>query len=72
MLALQPPSDRLEIEQLLTTHVDALNRRDFDAWDEAFMADAYVDCRATGSRTKPCWLPDSVLSRFRGSFIVGR
>jgi len=48
MLSLQLISDRLEIEELLIGYADALDRRDFDAWDEVFTADAYIDYRATG------------------------
>jgi hypothetical protein len=48
MLDLQQVSDRLEIEQLLACYVDALDRRDFDAWDDVFTPDAHIDYRATG------------------------
>ncbi len=80
MWALQQISDRLEIEQLLTRYVDALDRRDFDAWDEVFMADAYVDYRATGGidgsyPAVKAWVRD-VMQRFPnyqhllGNFVI--
>lgn len=48
MVDLQLIADRLEIEQLLTRYANALDRRDFDAWDAVFTPDAYIDYRATG------------------------
>lgn len=48
MLSLQQMSDRLEIEQLLVDYASAIDRKDFDALDDVFTADAYIDYRAMG------------------------
>jgi hypothetical protein len=48
MLSLQQISDRLEIEQLLVDYSSAIDRKDFDALDRVFTADAYIDYRAMG------------------------
>ena len=47
-LTLQQISDRLEIEQLIVDYANAIDRRDFDALDHVFTADAYIDYRAMG------------------------
>src|ERR1700761_3642489 len=47
-LTLQPISDRLEIEQLIVDYANAIDRRDFDALDQVFTPDAYIDYRAMG------------------------
>jgi hypothetical protein len=41
-------SDRLEIQQLLISYSEAIDRRRFDELDDVFIPDAYVDYRATG------------------------
>jgi SnoaL-like domain len=48
MLSLQEMSDRMEIQQLITTYANAIDRRDFDALDGVFTPDAYIDYRALG------------------------
>jgi len=48
MLNLQQISDRLEIRQLMIAYATALDTRNFDAWDDVFTPDAYIDYRATG------------------------
>ncbi len=47
-LTLQQISDRLEIEQLIVDYANAIDRRDFDALDQVFTPDAYIDYRAMG------------------------
>jgi SnoaL-like domain len=41
-------SDRLEIQQLLISYSEAIDRRRFDELDDVFIPDAYIDYRATG------------------------
>lgn len=48
-LSLQEISDRLEIQDLIARYSYALDRRDFDALDDLFTADAVLDYRATGA-----------------------
>jgi 3-phenylpropionate/cinnamic acid dioxygenase small subunit len=48
VLSIQQISDRLEIQQLLVDYANAIDRRDFDALDSVFTADAYIDYRAMG------------------------
>jgi hypothetical protein len=48
MLDLQEISDRLEIQQLMINYSTAIDRRDFDALDQVFTPDAYIDYRAMG------------------------
>jgi SnoaL-like domain len=48
MLSQAEISDRLEIQQLLVTYSEAIDRRRFDELDEVFVPDAYIDYRATG------------------------
>jgi SnoaL-like protein len=48
MLSAQEMSDRLELQQLLISYSEAIDRREFDELDEVFTADAYIDYRATG------------------------
>jgi hypothetical protein len=40
--------DRLAIDDLLTTYTTAVDRHDWDALDEVFTADAFIDYTATG------------------------
>jgi len=47
-LSLQELSDRFEIQDLLVTYSDAIDRRDWDALDDVFTADAVIDYTATG------------------------
>jgi SnoaL-like protein len=48
MLSAQEMSDRLELQQLLISYSEAIDRREFDELDGVFTADAYIDYRATG------------------------
>jgi len=48
MLSLQQISDRLEIQQLFVDYADAIDRRQWDALDQVFTPDAYIDYRAMG------------------------
>jgi ketosteroid isomerase-like protein len=48
-LTTQQISDRLEIQDLIARYSYALDRRDYDALDELFTADAMLDYRATGA-----------------------
>lgn len=48
MLDLQTISDRLEIESVLVTYVNAIDARDFDALDAVFTPDAHIDYTAMG------------------------
>ena len=48
MMSLGEISDRLEIQQLMTTYSNAIDRRDFDRLDAVFTPDAYIDYRAMG------------------------
>ena len=48
MFSLSEISDRLEIQQLMTTYSNAIDRRDFDRLDAVFTPDAYIDYRAMG------------------------
>ena len=47
-LTLQQISDRLEIEQLIVDYANAIDSRNFDALDQVFTQDAYIDYRAMG------------------------
>jgi hypothetical protein len=48
MQNLQQIGDRLEIQQRLMDYANAIDRRDWDALDAVFTADAYIDYRALG------------------------
>ena len=48
MLSLQEISDRLEIQDLMTTYSAALDRKEFDKMDAVFTPDAYIDYRQMG------------------------
>ena len=48
MMSLAEISDRLEIQQLMATYSNAIDRRDFDRLDIVFTPDAYIDYRAMG------------------------
>ena len=48
MMSLVEISDRLEIQQLMTTYSNAIDRRDFERLDTVFTHDAYIDYRAMG------------------------
>ena len=48
MLSLEEISDRLELQHLLISYSEAIDRREFDELDEIFVDDAYIDYRDTG------------------------
>lgn len=48
MLTQQAISDRLELQQLLTDYATAIDERDFDALDQVFTPDAYIDYQPLG------------------------
>ena len=48
MLSLEEISDRLELQHLLISYSEAIDRREFDELDEIFTPDAYIDYRDTG------------------------
>ena len=53
MLELQTLSDRLEIDDLLTTYTMAVDDGDWDALDRVFTPDAHIDYSATGGAAGP-------------------
>lgn len=74
---LQYLADRFAIEDLLARYADALDRRDFDAWDAVFTPDARIDYRATGGIEGPypavkAWVRE-VMQRFpRYQHLLGK
>ena len=48
MLSLAEISDRLEIQQLMTSYSNAIDARDWNRLDAVFTPDAYIDYRALG------------------------
>jgi hypothetical protein len=48
MLSLEEISDRLELQHLLISYSEAIDRREFDELDALFTEDAYIDYRDTG------------------------
>lgn len=48
MLSLQEISDRLEIQDLITRYVYAIDERDYDALDRVFTPDAVIDYTELG------------------------
>jgi len=48
MLSMQEISDRLEIQQVMTDYADAIDTRNYDALDQVFTADAFIDYTAMG------------------------
>ena len=48
MLSLEEISDRLELQHLLISYSEAIDRREFDELDAIFTPDAYIDYRDTG------------------------
>jgi hypothetical protein len=47
-LSLQEISDRLEIQDLVAAYTHAIDRRDWAALDDVFVADAFIDYTAAG------------------------
>ncbi len=65
MLTLEQISDRIELQQLVTDYVNALDARDFDRLDRVFTPDAHIDYTAMGGIAGPypkikAWLPDAL------------
>jgi hypothetical protein len=65
MLDLQTISDRIEIDDLITTYTRAIDTGNWDLLDEVFTPDAHVDYTATGGTkgTYPemkQWLADTL------------
>ena len=63
--ALQQLVDRIALQDLVIAYANAIDRRDFDALDEVFTADAYIDYRAMGGIEGPypsvkAWLPEAL------------
>lgn len=50
MLDAQTLSDRVEIDDLLTTYTMAIDQGDWDALDRVFTPDAHIDYSATGGK----------------------
>ncbi len=50
-LSLQEVSDRLEIQDLLVDYSHAIDTRDWDALDDVFTPDAFIDYSAFGGST---------------------
>jgi SnoaL-like domain len=48
MLRAEEMSDRLELQDLLISYSEAIDRREFDELDALFTKDAYIDYRDTG------------------------
>ena len=48
MLSTQEMSDRLEIQDLLVAYCTAIDGKNWDALDEIFTADAFIDYTAAG------------------------
>lgn len=48
MLSLQEISDRLEIQQLIVDYANAIDAHDFDALDDIFTPDAFIDYTELG------------------------
>lgn len=62
MLSLEQISDRLELQQLVTDYVYAIDERNWDALDRVFTPDAHIDYTAMGGIAGPypkvkAWLP---------------
>ena len=65
MLDAQTLSDRIEIDDLLTTYTMAIDQGDWDALDRVFTPDAHIDYSATGgtvgpSREVKAWLAETL------------
>ena len=51
MLDAQEISDRIEIQDLLARYTQAIDQRDWDALDQVFTPDAYIDYSAMGGES---------------------
>lgn len=68
--------DRLAIQDLLARYADAVDRRDLDALDEVFTADAHLDYTATGAiagdlATMKRFLADALAGFVRSQHMLG-
>ena len=68
MLSLEEISDRLELQHLLISYSEAIDRREFDELDDLFTPDAYIDYRDTGGVDGrfpqiKAWLAETLPSR---------
>ncbi|HET9565872.1 MAG TPA: nuclear transport factor 2 family protein [Mycobacterium sp.] len=77
MLSLEEISDRLELQHLLISYSEAIDRREFDELDAIFTPDAYVDYRDTGGIDGQypqikAWLADVLPTYFsRNAHMLG-
>ena len=67
---LQRLADRIALQDLVIAYANAIDRRDFDALDQVFTPEAYIDYRAMGGIDGPypavkAWLPQA-LAHFPG------
>jgi 3-phenylpropionate/cinnamic acid dioxygenase small subunit len=74
--AMQRLADRIELEDLVIRYANAIDRRDFDALDTVFVADAYIDYRAMGGiegdyPAVKAWLPQALGSFPAYMHLVG-
>ncbi len=77
MLSLEEISDRLELQHLLISYSEAIDRREFDELDAIFTPDAYIDYRDTGGIDGQypqikAWLADVLPTYFsRNAHMLG-
>ncbi|CAB1368701.1 nuclear transport factor 2 family protein [Denitratisoma oestradiolicum] len=76
MLSLQEISDRMEIQQLMVDYSEAIDRKDYDALDQVFTPDAYIDYRAMGGIDGPypvvkAWLSGALANFPHHQHILG-
>jgi hypothetical protein len=72
MLSAEEMSDRLELQDLLISYSEAIDRREFDELDDIFTADAYIDYRDTGGIDGQypqikAWLAETLPTYFEGN-----
>ena len=70
-------SDRLEIDDLLTTYTMAVDVGDWDVLDRVFTADAHIDYTAPGGPAGPyhelkAWLAETLAAFPRMQHLVGQ
>ena len=77
MLSAEEISDRLELQHLLISYSEAIDRREFDELDEIFTEDAYIDYRDTSGTLKTsadlkAWLAETLPTYFeRNAHMLG-
>jgi hypothetical protein len=77
MLSAEEMSDRLELQDLLISYSEAIDRREFDELDDIFTADAYIDYRDTGGidgqyQQIKAWLAETLPTYFeRNAHMLG-